>query len=509
MTKTYLVGAGPGDPGLLTLKARDVLAAADVVIYDYLANESMLEYCGKDTELIYAGKRGGEHTLSQEEINRLLVEKAKSGFTVARLKGGDPFVFGRGAEEVEELREGGVEVEIVPGVTSAVAALAYAGIPLTHRKCASSACLITGHEDPNKPESLHNWQSLANSSSTLVFFMGVKKINNICDNLLQHGLDPQTPAALVRWGTTCMQESLFSSISDIPEKAKSEGFSPPALLVIGDVVNMKQEPSWFEKKSLLGNGVIVTRAREQASSLRSILEDMGACVYQFPTIAIQPMEDYSALKESIQNIQDYKWIVFTSVNGVKYFWEQLEAMDLDARSLGQCRIAAIGPATANRLVDKGIKPDFVPDTYVAESIVQGLLDRNVQGEKVLIPRAEKAREVLPGELEEAGAKVEVLPVYKTVLAEESSGKINQAIEQGSIQYITFTSSSTVENFFQLFSPRELANYVPNNIKLACIGPITARTLENYGFQADIIPEEYTIPGLASALDKFSQSVISD
>ncbi|MFW6415441.1 MAG: uroporphyrinogen-III C-methyltransferase [Thermodesulfobacteriota bacterium] len=503
MTKTYLVGAGPGDPGLLTLKARDVLAAADVVVYDYLANESMLQHCGKDTEFIYAGKRGGEHTLSQEEINSLLVEKAKSGATVARLKGGDPYVFGRGAEEVEELREAGVEVEIVPGITSAVAALAYAGIPLTHRKCASSACLITGHEDPNKPESVHNWQSLANSSSTLVFFMGVKKLHNICNNLLQNGLDPQTPAALVRWGTTCMQESLFSTVSDIPEQGKSRGFRPPALLVIGDVVKMKQGHSWFEKKPLLGRGVIVTRAREQASSLRAILEDMGACVYQFPTIAIQPMQDYSSLRQCIWNIRDYKWIVFTSVNGVKYFWEQLEEMDLDSRSLAHCGIAAIGPATADRLVDKGIKPDFVPDTYVAESIVKGLLDRGVQGEKVLIPRAEKAREVLPEQLQEAGAAVDVLPVYKTVLAEESSEKIRQAIEQGSIQYITFTSSSTVENFFQLFSPGELATYVPDKIKLACIGPITANTLENYGFKADIIPEEYTIPGLAAAIDKFS------
>ena len=280
MSKAYLVGAGPGDPGLLTLKAKEVLSSADVVVYDYLANESMLEFCSSAAELVYAGKREGEHTLSQEEINNLLVEKSKAGFRVARLKGGDPFVFGRGAEEVEELQEAGVEVEVVPGITSAVAALAYAGIPLTHRECASSACLITGHEDPRKQQSVHNWHALANSSSTLVFFMGVKKLDNICTNLLDNGLDPQTPVALVRWGTTCRQQSLYATVSEIAEKARENNFRPPALLVIGSVVQMKKEPSWFEKKPLLGKGVLVTRAREQASSLNSALQqalDYGLC----------------------------------------------------------------------------------------------------------------------------------------------------------------------------------------------------------------------------------------
>ncbi|RQD73210.1 uroporphyrinogen-III C-methyltransferase, partial [Desulfonatronospira sp. MSAO_Bac3] len=410
MGKVYLIGAGPGDPGLLTLRARDLLSMADVVVYDYLANEDFLKFCRKDAELIYVGKKGGDHTLSQEGINQLLVDRAGSGNHVARLKGGDPYVFGRGAEEAQELLQAGIDFEIIPGVTSAVAAPAYAGIPLTHRRYASSVSFITGHEDPDKPESAHNWASLATGTSTLVFFMGVKNLQHISHSLIQAGMDPQTPAALVRWGTTCMHRSMVSTIQDIPGQAVEQGFKPPSLLVVGHVVHLRDELNWFEKLPLLGRGVVVTRAREQASGLLEQLRELGACCYEFPTIEIQSMPDYSDVQQAISHLSGYDWLVFTSVNGVLYFWAELERAGLDSRALGGRKVAAIGPATAQALEHRGIRPDFVPDKYVAESVVQGLLDLGVQGKKVLIPRAKVAREVLPQELEKAGADVHVLPV---------------------------------------------------------------------------------------------------
>ena len=501
MSCVYLLGAGPGDPGLLTLKARDILSRADVVVYDYLANAAFLDFCRADAELIYVGKKGGEHTMGQEEINALLVSRAKAGLTVARLKGGDPYVFGRGAEEAEELLEAGADFEVVPGVTSAVAAPAYAGIPLTHRKYASSVSFITGHEDPGKDSSVHNWEALAAGTSTLVFFMGVKNLEWICSSLIKAGMDPARPAALVRWGTTCEQATLTGTVSTIVDLARQQAFRPPALLVVGEVVTLRNKLNWFEKRPLLGRGVVVTRAREQASDLMQLLQDKGACCYQFPTIAIRPLADTGPVQEAVRHLHEVTWLVFTSVNGVGFFWEQLELAGLDSRALGTCRVAAIGPATAEAIRRKGINPDFVPDRYVAESVVQGLLALGVEGKEVLIPRAETAREVLPEELHKAGARVRVLPVYKTVLAEESAGPILSALDQGKIDFVTFTSSSTVTNFFSLLTPEQLQPYVQSGrVRLACIGPITARTLESFGYQADIVPESYTIPALAQALE---------
>lgn len=495
----YLLGAGPGDPGLLTLRARDVLGAADVVVYDYLANRAFLGFCRSEAELIYAGKKGGQHTLSQEAINQLLIDRAKQGFRVARLKGGDPYVFGRGAEEAEDFVAAGVDFEVVPGVTSAVAAPAYAGIPLTHRRYASSVSFITGHEDPSKAESSINWSALAGSGSTLVFFMGVKNLAFICQRLGEAGMDPKTPAALVRWGTTCRQESLASSLDSIAEEAAERGFKAPALLVVGQVVGLRDRLAWFERKPLLGLGVVITRAREQASSLVRLLEEQGACCLEFPTIDIRPLDDYALVRRRIGELTAYSWIVFTSVNGVSHFWRELRGLGLDARALGGLQVAAIGPATAESLEEQGIIPDFVPDKYVAESVVQGLLDLGVRGKRVLIPRAEKAREVLPESLRAAGAAVDVLPVYRTGLSREDESGVLQALEDGRVQYITFTSSSTVDNFFQRIEARQLARFVPGRVRLACIGPITAETLASYGFEAAIMPEEYTVPGLAHAL----------
>ena len=495
----YLLGAGPGDPGLLTLRARDVLSRAETVIYDYLANKRFLEFCRPDAELIYVGKQGGAHTLSQEAINDLLVDKAAAGKEVARLKGGDPYVFGRGAEEAEELLAAGVAFEVVPGVTSAVAGPAYAGIPLTHRQYASSVTLITGHEDPTKKESAHDWEALARSGSTLVFFMGIKNLGQITDKLITAGLSPETPAALVRWGTTCEQKTLADSLSGITDLARAKDIKPPALLVVGQVVALRDKLNWFEQRPLLGKGVVVTRAREQASSFLRLLEDLGACCYEFPTIAIRPMPEYSRLHAAFAALDAYDWLIFTSVNGVRVFWQELKACGLDSRRLGGCSVAAIGPATAEALQENGIIPDFVPGQYVAEAVVRGLKEQGITGARVLIPRAEQAREVLPEALQQAGAAVEVLPVYSTQPAESSGAEILEHMAAGRVQFITFTSSSTVSNFFQLVSPEALRPFVPGQVKLACIGPITARTLKQFGFQADLQPEDYTIPALAACL----------
>jgi uroporphyrinogen III methyltransferase/synthase len=499
MSKVYLLGAGPGDPGLLTLRARDILAAADTVVYDYLASSGLLEHCRGDAELIYVGKKGGDHTMGQQEINALLVDKARSGRSVARLKGGDPYVFGRGAEEVEELVAAGVSFEVVPGVTSAVAAPAYAGIPLTHRLYSSSVTFITGHEDPSKKQSAHNWPALAASSSTLVFFMGVKNLSSITSNLIQAGMEKKTPAALVRWGTTCRQKTLAATIADIAPKAKEAGFKAPALLVVGHVVSLRDTLSWYEHKPLLGKGVVVTRAREQASALLQLVQEYGACCYQFPTIAISPLEDTKAVEQAVDRLAAYDWCIFTSVNGVKHFWSVLEAKGLDSRALGRAKIGAIGPATAKALQGKGINPDVVPAKYVAESVLDSLKEKGIAGQKVLIPRAKKAREILPQELIRAGAEVDVVPVYQTELAEQSGEEIVQGLQKGDIHYITFTSSSTVENFFRLVPAETLWDFVPDRVRLACIGPITAKTLERYGFSAQIQPDVYTIPALAQAL----------
>ncbi len=496
--KVYLLGAGPGDPGLLTIKAKEILETADVVVYDYLANACFLDYCKPDAEIIYVGKKGGDHTLPQDQINSLLVEKAKAGNVVARLKGGDPYVFGRGAEEAEELLEAGVQFEIVPGVTSAVAAPAYAGIPLTHRKYASSVSFITGHEDPGKEESAHNWQALAQGTSTLVFFMGVKNLPTIAENLIKHGRPADTPAALVRWGTTCRQRTLTATLGTVAGEAERFGFKPPSLIVVGDVIKLRPTLNYFEKKPLLGKGVVVTRAREQASGLAALLREMGACVVQFPTIEIRPLDDDAPIEAAILRLARYDWLVFTSVNGVKHFWRVLESIGLDTRVLAGCEIAAIGPATAEALQAKGVRPDFVPDKYVAESVVAGLLERGVAGKRVLIPRAREAREVLPEELRKAGAEVEVLPTYVTVPAKGKVEDFEAMLEAGEVHCITFASSSTVDNFFGLVHPDTLRRLAPD-VRLACIGPITAATLAAYGFTPHIEPEEFTIPALAEAV----------
>ena len=497
MADVFLIGAGPGDPGLLTLRAKEILETADVVVYDYLANPEFLSYCRPEAEILYVGKKGSDHTLPQDKINALIIEKARSGRTVARLKGGDPYVFGRGGEEALEIVAAGLTFEVVPGVTAGVAAAAYAGIPVTHREFTPSVCFITGHEDPTKEESAHHWDVYAKSGSTLVFYMGVRNLPDIAGNLIRNGRPKDTPVALIHRGTTCRQRSLVSTLERVADEAQAAKFTAPAIIVVGGVCALAEKLSWFEKRPLLGKGVVVTRSREQASDLSKLIRAQGGCVIEFPTIAVEPLDDYDAVEQAILTLDSYDWVVFTSVNGVRHFFAKMDEIGLDARALGGLSVAAIGPATAEVLAGRGIRPDFVPEKFVAEHVAAGLVELGIAGQRVLIPRAKEAREVLPEELSRAGAVVTVLPVYETRLAGGDPARITEALAAGEIDYVTFASSSTVDNFFSLVGADVLRRHP--GVRFACIGPVTAKTLAKHGFSAAIQPEAYTIPALVEAL----------
>lgn len=493
----YLIGAGPGDPGLLTCKGRQVLSEADVVVYDYLSSDELLALARPDAELIYVGKIAGNHAMKQGDINKLLIAKAKEGKIVARLKGGDPYIFGRGGEEAEELVEAGVPFEEIPGISSSIAAPAYAGIPLTHRAWSSSVTIVTGHEDPNKSSSVLDWHALARSASTLVFLMGMKNLPEITAKLMESGLSGDTPAALVYWGTTEKQRSLASTLSDLPAAAAREGFANPSIIVVGDVVRLKDKLNWFEKKPLFGRTVVVTRAREQASDSAALLAARGARVIQFPTIRIVPMDDYSRLDDAVTHLSRYGWIVFTSVNGVRFFRQRLNAKGLDARALGPVKVAAIGPATAKAVEAMGVKPDLVPSSYVAEGVAQAMVDLGMKGQKVLLPRAKEARDVLPNALREAGADVDVIAAYENVPSDEHRDQVMAALEAGTLDCVTFGSSSTVRNFLASIPLEELKKHP--GVRFAAIGPVTAETMRSLGLTPDIQPEEFTIPAMVDAV----------
>lgn len=495
--KVYLIGAGPGDPGLLTLKGRDVLGQADVIVYDYLANSSFLGYAKTGAEIIYVGKKGGEHTLPQEEINALIIEKAREGKIVARLKGGDPYMFGRGGEEAEELNAAEVPFEVVPGVTSAIAATAYAGIPITHRAYASSVIFATGHEHPGKLTSALEWAAMVKSGATLVFFMGMKNLEEICSRLVEAGMSGRMPAALVRRGTTPHHASLVSNLRHLPAEARKAGFTAPALIIVGKVVKLHDQLNWFEKKPLLGKNIVVTRAREQASDIAALLTEQGANVIQFPTIKILPVEDQAPARKALSCLGSYDWVAFASANAVRFFWDQLHALGLDSRALASCKIAAVGPSTAQALKHIGLRPDFVPDRYTAESVVQGLLAMGVRDKRILMPRARLAKDGLANQLRDAGASVEVLPMYETVPCDAHQDEVLELLREGQINCVTFASSSTVDNFMALVPGSELKKYP--NVRYACIGPITAKTLEKHGIKCDFQPTDYTIPALVNIL----------
>ncbi len=494
----YLVGAGPGDPGLITVKGLECIAAADTVVYDYLAAEAFLAHARDDAELIYVGKKGGDHTLPQEEINRLLVAKAKTGRSVVRLKGGDPFVFGRGGEEIEELLADKIPFEIVPGVTSAVAAPAYAGIPLTHRKYTSTVAFVTGHEDPTKPSSSVDWAALAGGIGTLVFFMGVKNLPHISRQLRDHGRPGDTPVALVRWGTTPRQRTVTGTLDDIVERVRAAGLKAPAIIVVGEVVHLRKQMQWFEQRPLLGKRILVTRARQQASALVARLSDLGAACLQYPTIRIQPPASWGDLDAAIDRLADYHWIVFTSVNGVSQFFERLFTRGKDARALAHLQTAVIGPATAERLKAYGLNSDIIPDNYRAEAVVAAFAGHALSGRRILLPRAKEARPILPAELTRMGARVDEIPVYETVMDAASADGICDALERGGVDLVTFTSSSTVENFRRML-PEDQHKRLMEGVLTAAIGPITAETARRLGFTVDIEADTYTIDGLVAAI----------
>ncbi len=499
--KVYLVGAGPGDPELITVKAARCLAQADTVVYDFLANPELLALAPQNAEMIYVGKKGGDHTMTQEKINELLCTLAKNGKTVVRLKGGDPYVFGRGSEEATALDDLGLAFEVVPGVTSAVAAASYAGIPVTDRRHATEVAFVTGHEDPDKPESTINWSALAGIGS-LVFLMGVKNLPNICQQLVAHGKAPDTPAACVRWGTTSRQQTVSGTLADLADKVAQAGIKPPAVTIVGGVVGLRERLNWFERLPMFGKKVLVTRARKQASKLSTGLRAIGAEVVECPTIEIMPLPEPRQLEWAARHAGDYDWILFTSVNGVDPFFTALKNIGRDVRALCSVKIAAIGPATAQALSDMGLTCDVTARTFVAEGLLEALGEHNLAGKKVLIPRAAQARQVLPETLQDRGALVDVVAAYETMIPMGSREKIAGAMEDG-LDVITFTASSTVRNMMRLLDDEKrdqlIAASQNDEITIASIGPVTSQTAREYGFKVHLEPDAYTIPDLIAAL----------
>jgi len=496
--KVFLIGAGPGDPGLITVKGVDCIANAQVVVYDYLASPALLAHANPDAELIYVGKKGGDHTLPQTGINALIVEKASAGNIVARLKGGDPFIFGRGGEEAEVLIAAGIPFEVVPGVTAAIGASAYAGIPLTHRDYTSDVAFVTGHEDPNKPESSIDWQALAKGIGTLVFFMGVKNLPNITANLLNNGKAEDTPVAVVRWGTTPRQRTVTGTLATIVENVRQAGIKAPAIIIVGGVVNLRKTMKWFENRPLLGRRIVVTRARAQASELVHQLTELGAECIACPTIKVVPPPDWGPLDTAIASLKQYAWIVFTSVNGVDYFFNRLIQNGLDCRALGHVKTATIGPATAKRLRTWGLNSDIVPASYRAESVVEAFAATPIKGSKILLPRAKEARSVLPVELTRMGATVHEVTAYETRQDDSGSADLIARLAAGAVDMVTFTSSSTVKNFIRLL-PKDRIDALMADVTAASIGPITSQTARDLGLTVALEADTYTVPGLLQAI----------
>ena len=495
----YLVGAGPGDPGLLSVKARECLGRAEVVVYDRLADERILGYVPEGAEFVYVGKAASNHAMKQGDINRLLAEKAKEGKIVVRLKGGDPFVFGRGGEEALLLEESGLPFEVIPGITSAISVPAYAGIPVTHRGVAVSFAVVTGHEDPEKRSSGIHWEKLATGVDTLVFLMGVGNLPRITKKLMENGREADTPAAVIRWGTRPEQEVLVTTVGKAAEDAEKAKIAPPAIFVVGDVVALREKLSWFDRRDrrpFLGETVLVTRAREQASKLTESLEALGARCLEAPAIRLaEPENGYKEVDGAIAHIEDYAWVIFTSANGVHRFFERLRVAGKDARAFARAKIAAIGKATAEALSSHGLLADAVPEEFRGEKVAEVLKGQVEAGQRILIPRAAEAREILPKMLREMGATVDVVPVYRTVAADTDGEALRQKLAKGEIHWVTFTSSSTVTNLLKLLgSPEPL-----QGVKTACIGPITAETCRKNGIQPDVVAKEYTIAGLVQAM----------
>lgn len=495
--KVYLVGAGPGDPKLITLRGLETIQQADCIVYDRLASPLLLNHAKPDAELIYCGKLPDRHTLTQEEINQVLVEKALAGKVVTRLKGGDPAVFGRVGEEAEALAEHGIPFEMVPGITSGIAVPAYAGIPVTHRDYNSSFAIVTGHERPEKTTSSINWEKLATAVETIIFYMGVGNLPFIRDQLITHGRSPDTPVALIRWGTTVDQQTLVGTLADIVEKREAAGLANPAIIIVGEVVKLREKLKWFEHKPLFGKRILVTRARAQASELSERIAELGGEAFEFPLIKMIRPRDISPLDKALAQLDQYDWVMFTSVNGVECFFQRLRELEIDIRTM-RGKIAAVGPKTAEALQSRGLTVNVLPLQYTAEGLLDSLQGKLKAGEKALLPRADIAREILPRQLREHGLEVTEVDTYETVMDTGNRDEVVELLENQAIHVITFTSSSTVRNFVEALREHDLTRLLAG-VRIVCIGPITAKTAEELGLSVHAVAKHSHVEGLIEAL----------
>ncbi len=486
MSKVYLVGAGPGDPGLITEKGRRLIEQADAILYDNLACPALLRLAPHGAELLYVGKKRSDHRFSQEEICRLLIERARKQLMVVRLKGGDPFLFGRGGEEAEALARAGIEFEVVPGVSTPSGIAAYCGVPLTHREHTSVVTFLSGHDI----EAI-DWEK-AGSAGTLVLFMALTNFAEIARRLIETGKAPSTPALAVRWATRPDQKTLTGTLADLPSTIEREGLTPPAAIVVGDVVSRRGTINWFERLPLFGRRIVVTRARSQASTLSRKLADLGAEAIEFPVIEIRDPDDFAPLDEAIARLSTYDWLLFTSVNGVEYFLKRLDRSAADWRSL-RAKICAIGPSTRRAIEKLHLKVDLMPKEFVAESLLDAFAPFDLQGARILLPRAAVAREVLPQTLASRGAIVDVVPAYQTVLPEGATAAAREIFARKP-DWVLFTSSSTVKNFLTAAGAESL-----EGVRVASIGPITSETARSSGLKVVVEARPYTIDGLVKAI----------
>lgn len=499
----YIVGAGPGDPKLITVRGLDCLKNSDVIVYDRLSSPRLLSFVKPDAELIYAGKSPEKHSLKQDEINKVLTSKAKEGKIVTRLKGGDPFVFGRGGEEAEFLLANNIPFEIIPGITSGIAVPAYAGIPVTHRGYNSTLAFITGNQDPSKEVTSIDWDSIAKGCETLVFYMGMSNLPHIVERLIQHGKSPETPVAIIRWGTRPEQQTVTGQLVDIVEKAAAAKLGHPAIIVVGEVVKLREKLQWYERKPLFGKRVLITRARSQAGDFSEKIESLGGEPWESPTIEIADPDDFSPLDKAISSLETYEWLILTSVNGVKSFMDRMRKLKKDIRQLSNIKIVAIGPKTRDEIEKYGIFCEFMPEEFVAEAIIEVLKDQDVKGKRFLLPRADIARKILPDTLKSMGAEVDEVIAYKTVEGSGNAEELINMLENNKIHIITFTSSSTARNFVEKIGAHNLG--LLKDVVVACIGPITSKTAQELGMKVDIEAGEYTIDGLINAiLDYYKQ-----
>jgi uroporphyrinogen III methyltransferase/synthase len=501
--KVYIVGAGPGDIDLLTIKGLKCLQKAEVVVYDFHLNAQVLNYVNHEAEFIYAGKRGGHHTMTQDEINQILIEKAKQGRNICRLKGGDPFVFGRGGEEAEALSKEGIEFEVVPGVSSAVAAPAYAGIPLTHRRYSSSFAIVSGYEDATKKESSIDWSKLATGVGTIVFLMSIKNIEEICRKLIENGRSPETPVAVIRWGTRSDQKTIVNKLKNISKSIKEKEIKPPAVMVVGDVVNLRKKLKWYEKKPLFGQRVLVTR---EHSGDFELLAELGAEIIEFPTIKIVPPISWVALDEAIDKIESYNWLILTSINSVKFFFKRLFERDKDIRELKGVKICAIGTKTAGEVKKYGLKINLVPEEFNAEGLIKAFIaeyetqtktkwstEQGLKGIKFLLPRAEHGRSIFPDAIKELGGEIDVATVYRAVNPGVHGKRLKRFLKERKISIVTFTSAATFNNFISIMDKD--AHNLLKGVIIAVIGPVTAKAVKTAGFKVNIMPRQATIEGM--------------